>query len=267
MFSEVRRHLLQLMLLFAASFMVQADEAPPMPPDQLQWQFSLALGYGQYGSMLFDHKDSTLAVLPRWSVYYQRFYLENLDLGFNLIETEHFSVDLSTKQNFDALSVRDQHAEDALIKSLSFNEIALPILWNEPIEDVLNLQKRHLSYLGGMTAFARMDNLELRSEWHHDISGVHHGHEWNTLLRAQYQLGSLEIAPTLGLRRLDNKLANYYFGLSYHETTDLLSVLPGAMWLPSVKLDSSWQISQDLRVIVSLKREFYPSKEIGRAHV
>lgn len=259
MLSGYLRLLLTTWLLFAASFFALAEEET-QDLQQMQWQFSVTVGHGQYGTLLFDASHTNLYVLPRWSLYYKRFYLENLDLGFNLVETKHFSLDLSGKQSFDALSVRHNSAEDGLIKSLAVNNVKIPVLWDETIQDVINFQRRHLSYLAGITAYARTDNFELRSEWHTDISGVHNGNEWNTLLRYQYQGQSFNLAPSLGIRRLDQGFANYYFGLGYHDTSNLLRVQPGPMWLPSVRLDASLNLSSNLSFAASLRREFYPAE-------
>lgn len=259
MLSGYLRLLLTTWLFFAASFFVLAEEEA-QELQQMQWQFSVTVGHGQYGTLLFDSSPTRLHVLPRWSLYYKRFYLENLDVGFNLAETEHFSLDLSGKQSFDALSVRHNSAEDGLIKSLAINHVKVPVLWDETIQDVINFQRRHLSYLAGITAYARIDDVELRSEWHTDISGVHNGNEWNTLVMYQYKVQSFKLAPSLGVRRLDPRFANYYFGLGYHDTSNLLSVQPGSMWLPSVRLDASLDLSSNLSLAASLKREFYPAE-------
>ena len=259
MLSGYCRLLIITLLFFATSCFVVAEE-DAQAPELMQWQFSVTVGHGQYGSLLFDGSPANLYVVPRWSLYYKRFYLENLDLGFNLVETEHFSLDLTGKQSFDALSVRHSNAEDGLLKSIAVNNVKIPVLWDETIDDVVNFQRRHLSYLAGISLYARADNLELRSEWHTDISGVHHGQEWNTLLRYQYQTPSFNLAPSLGVRRLDRRYANYYFGLGNHDTSDLFSAQPGQMWLPSAKLEASVKVSTDLRFTASLKREFYPAK-------
>ena len=257
MLSGYWRLVFTTMLLCVASFFTLAEEEG-QDHQQMQWQFSATVGYGRYGSLLFDGRDTNLYVLPRWSLYYKRFYLENLDLGFNLVETEHFSLDLSGKQSFDALSVRHSAAEDGLLKSIALNDVKLPIPWNIKVEDVVNFQRRHLSYLAGMTFYARAHDLELRSEWHSDVSGVHNGSEWNTLVRYQYQTQSFNLAPSLGIRRLDHRFANYYFGLGYQDTSDLLRVMPGPLWLPSVRLDASLNLSSNLSFAASLRREFYP---------
>src|SRR5690606_33260551 len=149
------------LLFLAASFFIQADEENTENRQQIQSQFSLAVGHGQYGSLLFDGQASPLSVLPRWSLYYKRFYLENLDLGFNLVETEHFSLDLSGKQSFDALSVRHKDAEDGLLKSIALHDAKLPIPWHSDIKDIVNFRRRHLSYLAGIAVYARAHNIEL----------------------------------------------------------------------------------------------------------
>ncbi|MBZ9611454.1 MipA/OmpV family protein [Rheinheimera maricola] len=238
--------------------MQAADEHDDIA-QRLQWHMALTVGYGQYDSLLFDEKPSQLFVLPRWSLYYNRLYVENLDLGFNLLESRHFSLDLSTKQSFDALLVRKGNAEDALIKSIAVHDIKWPIPWDSDIRDTLDLTKRHSSYLAGATLYFRGGNTELRSALHADISGVHNGKEWHNQLRYHYQYGAFELATSMGLRWLDRRYGNYYFGLRYSETEDAAANQPGSMWLPSLKLEASFTLTDDIRLVAHWKREWYPS--------
>lgn len=259
----VVKMILLTMLLVLTCFAVTAKAADngviTEDISAVKWQFSLAVGYGQYDSMLFDEGSYDLLVLPRWSFYYGRFYIENLDIGFNLVESRYFSLDISGKQSFDALSVSHNDSKNALIRSIAVNDIKIGLPWNSTITDIISMQQRHLSYLGGLTLYARVNNIELRSELHTDISGVHQGKEWNNLLRLQQQFGNIEVVSTIGARWLDTRYADYYFGLDYAETRNKLSNNVSAMWLPSLRLDTSYKLSNTTRLIASIKREWYPS--------
>ena len=242
--------LLSVSLLGAVS--VIAEETT----DVISGQFSLAVGIGRYTSPQVDSDNLPIYLLPRWSYYCDRFYVEDLDLGFNLIETELFSWDITTKQSFDALMFHQGSLKDSLLAGFASSGIPLALPWGAEVDDMFNPTKRHMSYLGGTTMFFRAGNWKFKTAYHTDISNVHGGSEWASDLRYLTQIQSVDVAATVGVRRLDRQYSNYYFGLSEEDTDGVLINTPGAQWLPSLKLELSWAIRPDLRAIGSWRREW-----------
>lgn len=215
---------------------------------------SLSIGYGQYESLTQSGQDQPFYLLPRWAWYQDDFYIENLDLGYNLYESPQFSVDLTTKQSYDALLFRGGKTKESLIRGLSFADVPIP--WNEDLEELVQPRKRHFSYLAGVTVFYRQQTMQLSSGWHQDISGTHSGFEWNTEWTQTRLWQHFSLQGTVALRYLDADYSNYYFGLSLPEISYAYQHQPGAVWLPSIRLESSYQLSPNSRLQLSLKREW-----------
>ncbi|PIW62513.1 MipA/OmpV family protein [Shewanella sp. CG12_big_fil_rev_8_21_14_0_65_47_15] len=250
----LRRFSLPMML--SLSLLCTAPTAAENTTDVLSGRLSLAVGLGRYSSPQVNGDNLPIYLLPRWSYYHDRFYVEDLDLGFNLIETRTFSWDITTKQSFDALMFHQGKLKDSLLAGLSAGNVVLALPWDASPEDVLHPVERHLSYLGGSTLFFRTGNWQFKTAYHTDISNVHDGSEWNNELRYLTQVSKVEIATTVGARWLDSRYSNYYFGLNEADTDGVLTNSPGAQWLPSLKLELSWSIAVDLRVIGSWRREW-----------
>jgi outer membrane scaffolding protein for murein synthesis (MipA/OmpV family) len=225
-------------------------------PSATAGNMSVGIGLGRYTSPLFGNNDLPIYLLPRWSYYQDRFYIEDLDLGFNLIETPSFSWDITTKQSFDGLLFRKDQMQSSLLAGLSAGNVVLALPWDASPRDVLHPVERHLSYLGGSSVYWRFGAWQFKSALHSDISNVHGGSEWNNELRYLTQVSKLEVATTVGARWLDSHYSNYYFGLNEADTDGVLTNSPGAQWLPSLKLELSWSIAVDLRVIGSWRREW-----------
>lgn len=225
-------------------------------PSDTAGNMSVGIGLGRYTSPLFGGNDLPIYLLPRWSYYHDRFYIEDLDLGFNLIETPSFSWDITTKQSFDALMFHQGKLKDSLLAGFASSGVLISLPWGSELEDMFHPVQRHLSYLGGSTMFFRTGNWQFKTAYHTDISNVHHGSEWNNELRYLTQVSKLEIATTVGARWLDSDYSNYYFGLGKADTRKIALNYPGAQWLPSLKLELSWSVAVDLRVIGSWRREW-----------
>ena len=227
----------------------QVDDAPV-------WHFSLAVGYGEYGAIRHGEEDHAFYLLPRWSYYNGRFYVENLDVGWNLLESSNWSWDLTGKQSFDALLFRQHSLRDSLFRGVAENNPPLGIPWDSDPATVLHPSTRHFSYLAGTTLFWRNEHWQASSAWHHDISSVHNGIEVNHDLRYRYTLDDVNFAVTGAIRWLDARYSNYYFGFNEADSSNVYLYQPGAQWLPSLKLETSWSLSEHCRLLFSVKREW-----------
>ncbi|QSX37689.1 MipA/OmpV family protein [Shewanella sedimentimangrovi] len=250
------RRLVPALLLCLPLFGTQAQEAAAS-----SGKLSLALGVGRYNSLMYQGQDVPLYLLPRWSYYGERFYIEDLNLGFNLLESDSFSWDLTTKQSFDALMFRqDNSLNDSLLAGLTAGNVLLALpSWESDPKALFHLKERHFSYLAGSTLFWRHGDWQFSSALHADVSNVHGGLEWNNQLRYLTKLGPLDVATTVGGRWLDSHYSNYHFGITRLETSRVWSSRPDAQWLPSLKLELSWPLDEDLRLIGSWRREWLSS--------
>lgn len=233
----------------------------PLAAEEAQSRFMLGMGVGRYETLLHGDTDNNMYLVPRWQYYKDRFYIENLDLGFNLVEKPSWSIDLTTKQSFDAVLTRTGGLRDSFVKGLATAVLPTPIgiPWDTDITTLLTIQRRQLSYLGGVTAYYRTDNVQLSTAWHTDISGVHEGTEWYNELAVRSEWQGLQIGASAIVRRVDTAYSNYYFGVWEADTIKKLYMFkPGAQWIPATKLSLHYPINDQWSLIANWKREYLP---------
>lgn len=245
-----------LLFLVAASPLLHAQQQLAEPIS-----VRLGIGYGQHTSIMHNQGNRNFYLLPRVQLYYRKAYLENLDAGFNLIEQNSWSLDLTGKQSFDALLTRGNGVKDSILAGLV--NLNVPIMnpgGPAAIKDLITPVKRHFSYLAGATVFYRHNNWQLSQSWHKDISNVHHGAELQSNLSYRYLQDGYGVALTGSVRRIDAEYSNYYFGPVPEDfRTPIYRYQPGAQWLPSVKIAIQIQLTEKIDFVANWRREFLPS--------
>lgn len=225
-----------------------------------QTHFILGVGYGEYSSVLHAQSDRSFNLFPRWQIYYDRFYMENFDLGFNLLETQQWSLDLTTKQSFDALLTRGGGLRDSLLTGLVSTNIPIPLPMSSELIDIIKPAPRHFSYLGGATAYYRNGGWQVSSALHQDISNVHHGSEWQNSLSYRWQQPGYGLELTASVRRLDQDYSRYYLGVLPGDFQQgAYQYSPGIQWLPSVKVAVRLKLTGRMDFVANWRREFLPS--------
>jgi len=66
-----------------------------------RWNFSVALGAGVRTNPLVNGKDIPLVVIPQFSYYGKRFFIDNLDVGFTLVERGANTFNLIATPGYD----------------------------------------------------------------------------------------------------------------------------------------------------------------------
>lgn len=229
---------------------------------------SLAVGFGQYGNILHQGESTPLYLVPRFSYYRQRFYLENLDPGYNLWQQDGFSLDITAKQSFDALLLRQNPLKDSLLRGLIHSKKLFVVPTSSRLDELFTPTRRHFSYLAGFSLFYDKANWQFASALQQDVSNVHHGLEWQHKIRYLWQTGPVTMAITSEYRYLSSNYSNYYFGVGPDDSKAFSSrqpdkrfylYQPGSQWLPALKLESSYQLPNKTRLLLNWRREWLPT--------
>ncbi len=90
-------------------FSVNSHSAAPLEecgPDCVpvgEWQFAVGLGLGLRTNPLFDEKETPLVVLPEVVYYGERFFINNMELGFTLADTRKHQLNLLAMPSYDQM--------------------------------------------------------------------------------------------------------------------------------------------------------------------
>lgn len=234
-----------LMLLVMSLWGTQVAANDVQEIDTKRWHVNLALGYGQLDNPRFKSEPIRSLVLPSVSYYGDRFYLENLTLGYSLYESDQVIIDLQTHLNEDGLLFELKGLGNVLLSDLLGYA---PI--NDPFEEPNYADvERNISYLAGIY-------MELPTPWvtaslgaYQDISGVHHGHEVLFKLNRRFEYEHFATAVELGWAYKSSELSRYYYEIGpaeVHQESDRFRQYSGinsyARGILNLPLNPSWSL-------------------------
>ncbi len=122
------------------------------------WNFSLGMGMGLKTNPLASGKDIPMVLIPQFSYYGKRFFIENLDVGYSLLEGDHNTVSLIATPGYDRVFFNNNDAQDVILGGglTAGTPSHLSQIWKLPTRDKLQSQMNSLYYLGGLEWSARI---------------------------------------------------------------------------------------------------------------
>lgn len=233
---------------------------------QVETQFSFSLGSGQLQSPVANTTATKLTWLPRWSVYANNFYMENLDLGWIALEQETWSVDLVGRANLDAAWFDTQQLRYAMFRGLqesghiwiSEDTTNNPELFDAIVNVFITPRNRQYSYLTGINIERHWPTTTCSSSLLYDITGVHDGNQ--LALGCEYLIldTDVKLAAKFQSRRLSNSFANYYYGFYHNDSITEFSYTPNHFWLPKLELNAAYIINPTWSISGFVASERYP---------
>ena len=179
--------LLLALLVNSLSHQAVAEEPPAECPPEIcteigKWQFGLSIGLGLRSNPLYNSNDIPLVLLPRVSYYGERFFLENLEAGWTLAETDAWMFNALVTPSYDGVFFNrwdpgniftDIVADSSAVEGSADNagddvnsgteNNAADSADNQTQIDPDELSKRRFSYLGGLDISWHMHNGTLQA--------------------------------------------------------------------------------------------------------
>lgn len=177
-----------------------------------QWQFAVAVGYGQVDNPRSNAKPITTYVLPSVQYYGERFYLDNFTLGYSLFENDTFLFDLQSRLNEDGLFFELDGISKLLVTDLFGIDTGKgPGRPGRPINYAAI--ERNVSYLAGgnFTWISPIGDISLGA--YQDVTGVHHGNEWHLRYKYTTDLFNIAWGVEFGITQKSYNLVKYYYYL------------------------------------------------------
>jgi outer membrane protein len=184
-----------------------------------KWNFSVALGAGVRTNPLADGQDIPLVVIPQFSYYGKRFFIDDLDLGFALAESNTNTLSLVASPGYDRVffyrsdlqnifvgglpqvpGVQDSAVEYARVSRTAPNAIQFPP------------RARRITYLAGPEWTFKLDRVSGQLDVLHDITGQDHGTEVRAALGIPLIESRGSLTANLGLTWKSAGIVNYYYG-------------------------------------------------------
>jgi len=221
---------------FAAVLLLAATPAwaaaPPAPEDcdaasgdcvQVNhWTVDVSIGAGVRTNPLVRTPALPLIVIPQVSYYGKRFFLDNLEVGYTLVEGRNSTLSLIASPGYDRAFFYRSDAQNLFISSLSLDATqggaSPPGVQGSPGAPgipVTQPQSRRITYLAGPEWTGTFGDLTAQLDVLHDATGAHHGTEVRSALRFPIlRTASSTVTANVGFTWKSSEIARYYYGIS-----------------------------------------------------
>ncbi|MEW6981934.1 MipA/OmpV family protein [Colwelliaceae bacterium 6471] len=218
-----------------------------------QWSFSLLAGYAAIENPLNKHDDIKTYLLPTWSYYGERFYIDNTTIGYSIIETDSLLFDFSGYLNEEGALFNLDNA------NLSFLDISnyVPrkdMRPNAPKPVFENIE-RNFSYMVGAAVQWPNEYIQARLVYGKDVTAGHGGEEFTFSLFNYYHLGNFKLNWQLGAVRKSQQLVEYYYQFRPEEINGFESPYKFKdITNKFVQVAASYQLSKNFDLVLSVKK-------------
>lgn len=179
------------------------------------WNFSVALGAGDRTNPVTHAKDIPLVVIPQFSYYGKRVFIEDLDLGVTLADGDVNTLNLVASPGYDRVFFYRTDLQNIFVGgvagSSSSDHFAVPLDSNTATA-MFRTRPRHITYLAGPEWTFKYRGVSGQLDYLHEITAQNHGDEVRAALGIP--LGRLGGAwkTDLGITWKSSAIVNYYYG-------------------------------------------------------
>jgi outer membrane protein len=198
----------------------------PMPPPRTEksWRLGLAFGYGERTNPLVQSDDIPVIVDVDIAWFGKRWFFDNFDLGFALLDTPRFTTNLVARVNSDRAFFSKTNTRFVTFGqsggALGGVDVPEPPGFGPdpppaPIE--VKPPKRDYAVEAGVEVLfdGGWGNASVRA--FHDVSNTHEGYEISADYGYRLTRGRLSVAPTVGVAYKSASLNDYYWGVHADE--------------------------------------------------
>ncbi|PHS18230.1 MAG: hypothetical protein COA86_08800 [Kangiella sp.] len=188
-----------------------------------EWHFGLGVGIGIRTNPLNNSDNIPLVLLPKVSYYGDRFFIENLEFGYNLFDSDTSQLNLLATPSYDSVFFNRWDPSNIFVDIGASANVNTPGVGINTPEDNLTqinpeeISKRKFSYLGGLEYSYLWKQSHLQLSLLTDISDTHSGTE--VRFAYQYKLNPY-FSSTIGFTWKDQTLTDYYYGIDNNEIID-----------------------------------------------
>ena len=193
-----------------------------------EWSFGVAVGLGLRSNPIRDGDDIPLIFLPSFSYYGERFFIDNLDVGYTIADSSNWMLNLLATPSYDRVFFERWDIGNFFIDFSGSSPTAAeppPNLGsgfedNEQVTDLIadELKDRDFTLLGGLEFSVDLFGGQFQASYLQDLNNVHSGQE--ARLAFSSPVSSNGWQGTLGLTWKSKELTDYYYGLDPEEVVD-----------------------------------------------
>jgi len=207
-----------LTLLFGAGVAFAADDCAA-PSDECvavgRWNLSVAVGAGVRTNPVIHGQDIPLVVVPQFSYYGKRFFIDNLDPGVTLFEGETNTLSLIASPGYDRVFFYRSDLQNFFLGNFTpAGGTTQSTYAASPQQERREIpaRPRRITYLAGPEWTFKYAGVTGQLDYLHEITGRNHGDELRAALGIPLgQMGG-SWSANVGVTWKSAAIVNYYYG-------------------------------------------------------
>jgi MipA family protein len=228
--------------------------------DPQGWQVSIGVGAGVRTNPVMDNSNIPMIVIPQVNYQGERFFLQNLDVGYELWSDDQQKFSLLLTPSYDQIFFHHWQAA-TFVSTLEANG-ALTKDDSQPTVELLNrtinkrqLHERRMAALGGLEYSFQSEAVDIQLQALHELTDYYQGDELRIALSKTINFDRSEVKLTLGANWQSDRSLDYFYGVrfteapaqEYHPSSGVTALMRFD-W--SYQLDAHWS----LRFFTSYRR-------------
>ena len=182
-----------------------------------KWSFSVALGAGVRSNPLVTGKNIPLVVIPQFSYYGKRFFINDLDLGFTLAENTTNTFSLVASPGYDRVFFYRSDLQNIFIGGLPGNAGPAAFVVRAAAGSTQTPVRfpdraRHFTYLAGPEWTFKLSGVSGQLDLLHDITNQNNGTEIRAALGIPLVESKGSLTANVGVTWKSAAIVNYYYG-------------------------------------------------------
>jgi outer membrane protein len=236
----IRSTLVIVAIAAAAGMQAAAAQTPCKAPSAdciavHDLQVSLSFGYGTRTNPVVGRDDIPLFVIPYLSYYGKRFFVESLEPGVTLYESDAHTFNLIASPGFDRVFFSRHDPQNIFVP---FAASAPPGFTDQATEDqTFTVGQRHTTYLAGPEWLFRHGDYIGQVSALYEVTGRHKGYEVRTAVSRPLIQSEQSLVLNAGLTWKSAATVDYFYGVrGLYE--------PGSALNPFIKLSYALPLSE-----------------------
>ena len=174
-------------------------------------QVSLSFGYGTRTNPVVGRDDIPLFVIPYLSYYGKRFFVESLEPGVTLYESDAHTFNLIASPGFDRVFFSRHDPQNIFVPSATS---APPGFTDEATEDqTFTVGQRHTTYLAGPEWLFRHGDYIGQVSALYEVTGRHKGYEVRAAVSRPLIQSEQSLVLNAGLTWKSAATVDYFYGV------------------------------------------------------
>jgi MipA family protein len=187
-----------------------------------QWNVSIGVGAGEITNPLYNSQNIPLVLIPHVSYYGKRFFLDDLDVGFTLLDTDSNTLSLIATPGYDRVYFYRSDPQNFFVTGVApggtNDTVAVGNgggIGNQvPSQDATRLlnRPRHFTYLAGPEWTFKFAGISAQLDVLREITDQDNGEEVRAALGAPLLRRKGVLSANFGVTWKSASIVNYYYG-------------------------------------------------------